>query len=164
MYLFKHAKKVKNGFHEVVKKCKNVVKHHGYYQHRSRLAFDMNINHYLSSAPHQCIYPHSKHQTKIDKKLLYISPKGYWDKKINPKTNKEEDWFIYAPITEQSPTLTKAHKKSADSEVPILVHQSWIHSNAVHLYDAIFEQIQDIHQLIQEKYILFNYQQILMQK
>ncbi len=83
----------------------NLLQHHSYLQMRSRLSIDMNTDHYLTDKPHQCTFDHSKIETNVSAHVLNINPSGKWGKKINPKTKKVEDWFLYQEITLQSSTI-----------------------------------------------------------
>eukprot|EP01083_Nonionella_stella_P063853 165939_1 len=144
VFLFKASKKTKNPFHCVLKRLENVLKHHAYLQHRSRLSIDMNPSHYLSSNPDQCVYEHHHHQNTIGTHIVKLSPYGEWGQTRNPKTNEMEPWFVYPAINCDSPTVNLEAKAKADEEVPVLVFKQRIHAMSLELYDSFFAQIKDI--------------------
>ncbi len=53
----------------------------------------MNHSHYRTNEPEKCTFDHNTIPTNVSP-LLNINSIGKWGKKINPKTKKEEDWFI----------------------------------------------------------------------
>eukprot|EP01084_Bolivina_argentea_P309524 535402_1 len=85
-------------------------------------------------------------------RVLNINPIGKWGKKMNPKTKKIEDWFLYQEITLQSNTIGAAdikyknnkEKTPSDKNVPILIFKDWIHENSAYLFDNVFHLMAEI--------------------